>query len=145
MSRGATMRVGSALLLAALLVGCADAIYTRTRHRSHEAYTEQSYAAFRQLQATGDAVTKAQVLGSLGPPLEVIRQAEGEVFVYRRVGRNVDVLDLNPGQVSGLTPVDVPIFYQAWIEDRDDTLMIFFDAEGKMVGEGQRLAVEEGF
>ena len=51
------VRIGI-LLIAALLAGCADAIFSLESHRTHDAYTETSLKEFVRLRETGP-VSKA--------------------------------------------------------------------------------------
>ena len=129
------------LLVASLLAGCAEAIFSLESHRTHEAYTETSLDEFMKLRATGP-VSKAEVLATLGPPIQVIGQDAGEVFVYRRLARDTSTINLNPSMVSlfGPTP-PIPIYFDSRTSGRDDTLMVFFDSEGRVQGEGFNLGV----
>lgn len=125
-------------LLAALLLGCGGALYSRESSRSHDAYTAASLESFRRAQADG-LLTKADVLATLGPPIRVIGQEDGEIFVYRRVVTDTNAINLNPGVVSGLAPAPaIPLYLRSRTSGRDDTLMIFFDAHGQVRGESAR-------
>jgi len=133
-----------ALLLAALLAsGCAEAIFSIVSFRSHEAYSDASLMRFRELMGAGVAVTKSDVLATLGPPIEVIGQDEGEVFVYRRLARDTNVINLNPAMISFVTAPPLPIYYGSDSSGRDDTLMVFFDREGRLRNAGERLGIGE--
>jgi hypothetical protein len=113
-------------------------------YRSHQAYTDEGLAGYRALRARG-SVGKADVLSTLGPPLEVIGQESGEAFVYRRRALDTNVVNLNPSMVSGLGPtVPVPLYFGSFTRGRDDVLMLFFDAEGRLRGDGLRLGVGDG-
>ena len=130
--------------LAVLAVGCGGALYSRVSSRSHDAYGPGSLESFRGVQL-GRVVSKADVLATLGPPIHVIGQADGEIFVYRRVARNTSVINLNPGAVSGLGAAPgIPLYLRSKTSGRDDTLMIFFDEEGRMRGESARHDVGDG-
>jgi len=133
-----------ALLLAALLAsGCAEAIFSIISFRSHEAYSDASLMRFRELMGAGVAVTKSDVLATLGPPIEVIGQDEGEVFVYRRLARDTNVINLNPAMISFVTAPPLPIYYGSDSSGRDDTLMVFFDREGRLRNSGERRGIGE--
>ena len=118
--------------LAVLAVGCGGALYSRVSSRSHDAYGPGSLESFRGVQL-GRVVSKADVLATLGPPIHVIGQADGEIFVYRRVARDTSVINLNPGAVSGLGAAPgIPLYLRSKTSGRDDTLMIFFDENGRV-------------
>jgi hypothetical protein len=134
------VRIGI-LLMAALSAGCADAIFSLESHRTHDAYTEASLKEFVRLRDTGP-VSKAEVLATLGPPIHVIGQDTGEVFVYRRLARDTSTINLNPSMVTLFGPAPpIPIYFDSRTSGRDDTLMVFFDSEGQVQGEGFNLGV----
>ena len=128
-----------ALLLAALagtlmLTGCAEAIVSHVTTRTHAAYTDAHFANFVETCVVGRC-RKGQVLAALGPPNQVLAQDRGDVFVYRRSERDTNVVNLNPSMVSGFGPtVPVPIYFRSTREGREDTLMLFFDADGVFRG-----------
>jgi hypothetical protein len=131
------------LLIAALSAGCAQAIFSLESHRTHEAYTEASLDEFGKLRAAGP-VSKAEVLATLGPPIHVIGQDTGEVFVYRRLARDTSTINLNPSMVSLFGPAPpIPIYFDSRTSGRDDTLMVFFDSQGRVQGEGFNLGIED--
>ena len=130
------------LLIAALSAGCAEAIFSLDSHRTHDAYTEASLDEFAKLRAAG-SVSKAEVLATLGPPIHVIGQDTGEVFVYRRLARDTNVINLNPAMISFVPAPPVPIYYGSDSSGRDDTLMLFFDREGRLRNSGERLGIAE--
>lgn len=131
------------LLIAALLAGCAEAIFSIDSHRTHDAYTEASLDEFVKLRAAGP-VSKAEVLATLGPPIQVIGQDTGEVFVYRRLARDTRTINLNPAMVNLFGPaVPIPIYFDSQTSGRDDTLMVFFDSQGRVQGEGFNLGIQE--
>jgi hypothetical protein len=131
------------LLMAALLAGCAEAIFSIDSHRTHDAYTEASIDEFIKLRTAGP-VSKAEVLATLGPPIQVIGQDTGEVFVYRRLARDTRTINLNPAMVNLFGPtVPIPIYYDRQTSGRDDTLMVFFDSQGRVQGEGFNLGIQE--
>ena len=131
------------LLIAALLAGCAEAIFSIDSHRTHDAYTETSLGEFVKLRSAGP-VSKAEVLATLGPPIQVIGQDTGEVFVYRRLARDTRTINLNPAMVNLFGPtVPIPIYYDSQTSGRDDTLMVFFDSQGRVQGEGFNLGIQE--
>ena len=129
------------LLIAALSAGCAEAIFSIDSYRTHDAYTEASLGEFLEMGVAGP-VTKADVLATLGPPIHVIGQDTGEIFVYRRLARDNRTINLNPAMVTifiSLPPI--PIYFDSDTSGRDDTLMVFFDSEGRMQGESVNLGI----
>jgi hypothetical protein len=129
------------LLLATLSAGCAEALFSIDSYRTHNAYTEASLAEFAAARAEGP-ITKAEVLATLGPPIYVIGQDTGEIFVYRRLARDNRTINLNPAMVTvfiSLPPI--PIYFDSDTSGRDDTLMVFFDSEGRMQGESVNLGI----
>jgi hypothetical protein len=133
-----------ALLLAATLsTGCAEALFSIDTYRTHDAYTEASLREFAAASAEGP-ITKAGVLATLGPPIYVIGQDTGEIFVYRRLARDNRTINLNPAMVSvpiSLPPI--PIYFNSDTSGRDDTLMVFFDSEGWMQGASINLGIAD--
>jgi hypothetical protein len=128
--------------LALLVAGCAEALYTSTSFRSHDAYTDADYARYQDA-LDSPPLGKAEVLATLGPPLQVIRQESGDVFVYRRQAVDVSIINLNPGMVSVFGPtVPVPLYFDSTTSGRSDTLMVFFDAHGRMQGDSERWDIE---
>jgi hypothetical protein len=69
------------------------------------------------------------VLAALGPPVSILGQDDGEIFVYRRVARDTNTVTLNPGYVVPTAP-SVPLYVDADVSGRDDLLMVFFDGQG---------------
>ena len=131
------------LLIAALSVGCAEAIFSLDSHRTHDAYTETSLDEFAKLRAAGP-VSKAEVLATLGPPIQVIGQDTGEVFVYRRLARDTRTINLNPAMVTvWISLPSIPIYFNRNTSGRDDTLMVFFDSQGQVRGEGFNLGIQD--
>jgi hypothetical protein len=129
------------LLLATLSVGCAEALFSIDSFRSHDAYTAASLEEFAAIKAERP-VTKADVLATLGPPIHVIGQDAGEIFVYRRLARDTRTINLNPSMVRvGIALPPIPLYFDSDTSGRDDTLMVFFDAEGRMRGESINLGI----
>ena len=135
------------LVFCALLAsGCGQAIFSIVSFRSHDAYTDAALARFYELiEVTGGDVSKAQVLFTLGPPIQVVGQDEGEIFIYRRLARDTSVINLNPSMITFVGPMPpIPIYFASDSSGRDDTLMLFFDREGRLANQGLRLGVGEG-
>jgi hypothetical protein len=129
------------LLVAALSLGCASALFSIDSYRTHDAYTEVSLAEFVKLRAAGP-ISKADVLATLGPPIHVIGQDAGEIFVYRRLARDTRTINLNPAMVTvWISLPSIPIYFNRNTSGRDDTLMVFFDSQGRMQGESINLGI----
>jgi len=129
------------LLVATLSVGCAEAIFSIDSYRTQDAYTEASLRDFVEMRTRGP-VTKADVLATLGPPIHVIGQDAGEIFVYRRLARDTRTINLDLSVVAVLIWLpSIPIYLDSKTSGRDDTLMVFFDSQGRMRGEGVNLGV----
>ncbi len=131
-----------ALLLGVTLsTGCAEAIFSIDSYRTHDAYTEASLGEFVEMRTAGP-VTKADVLATLGPPIHVIGQDTGEIFVYRRLARDTRTIDINPAMVTLFFSLpSVPIYFDSDTSGRDDTLMVFFDSQGQLRGESVNLGI----
>lgn len=131
-----------ALLLGATLsTGCAEAIFSIDSYRTHDAYTEASLGEFVEMRTAGP-VTKAEVLATLGPPIHVIGQDAGDIFVYRRQARDTRTIDVNPAMVTlFFSGPSVPIYFDSDTSGRDDTLMVFFDSQGQLRGESINLGI----
>ncbi|MBW2244789.1 MAG: hypothetical protein JRH01_22645 [Deltaproteobacteria bacterium] len=81
---------------------------------------------------------KAQVLQILGPPDRIVRQHDGDAFLYRYVRRNVDSLELEEPVFTNLT-----VFSYTRNEQRADLLLVLFDKEGVVVSWGLRRSTED--
>jgi outer membrane protein assembly factor BamE (lipoprotein component of BamABCDE complex) len=82
--------------------------------------------------------TKAQVLASFGPPDVIVRQLDGDVFVYRYLRRNTNTLTLEEPVVTNFT-----FFSYTRSSEKDDRLSILFDASGVVRSFGLRHGTEE--
>jgi hypothetical protein len=138
--------MGIRILLASLVVvslACSEALIARSSYRSHEAFTDESLQRFDRARAAGE-LSKADVLASLGPPIHLIGQPDGEIFVYRRAALDRWTVDLNPSFVPTPFPTPpIPLYFGSFTRGRDDTLMVFFDAEGRMRATGSKLTVDD--
>ncbi len=129
------------VLLVLILTGCSPAIFTLTSYRGHTALDEKSLRRLADL-ADGGNLSKPQVLVTLGPPVTVIGQDDGDIFVYRRIARDTSTLQLNPGYLVPSAP-SVPLWSNADVSGRDDLLMVFFDGSGEVRGVSFRQRVGE--
>jgi len=82
--------------------------------------------------------TKAQVLASLGPPDLIVRQLDGDVFVYRYVRRNESTLTIEEPFITSFN-----FFTYTRSIETDDRLSILFDAAGLVRSFGLRRGTEE--
>jgi hypothetical protein len=82
--------------------------------------------------------TKAEVLRDLGPPDRLVRQYDGDVFVYAYVRRNENSIELSE-----------PVFTQALLfsytktQEKSDRLVVMFDRNGIVTGVGFRRGTEQ--
>ena len=129
------------LLCASALAACAPTVVAVRAYRGHGALDERALATLSELAEAG-ALDKAGVLSALGPPIDVVGQGGGEIFVYRHVARDASELNLNPGYVVPGAP-SIPLYVDSDVSGRDDVLMVFFDARGQVVGASMRRNVED--
>jgi hypothetical protein len=115
---------------AACLAGCGPALIAITSYRGHLAIDRSGLETLERLLAS-DASRKADVLAALGPPVSILGQDDGEIFVYRRVARDTNSINLNPSYVFPPAP-SVPLYVDTDVSGRDDLLMVFFDEQGRL-------------
>jgi outer membrane protein assembly factor BamE (lipoprotein component of BamABCDE complex) len=82
--------------------------------------------------------TKADVLRDLGPPDRLVRQYDGDVFVYAYIRRNVDTLELSEPVFTRLT-----IFSYTRTQEKSDRMVVLFDRNGIVTGVGFRRGTEQ--
>ena len=140
-------RAALAILLWLALAGCSPTIFALTSYRGYAALDEASLRGLADLADRGD-LTKAKILVALGPPVSVIGQDDGEIFIYRRVARDTSTIELNPGYLVPAAP-PVPLWSDADVSGRDDLLMVFFGEQGEVRGVSFRqriwVGLEEGW
>jgi hypothetical protein len=78
------------------------------------------------------ASTKPQVLAHFGPPDRIVRQRDGDVFVYRYAQRNGFQLEIEE-PFSG-----IEIFTWDRVQEKSDRLLVFFDRNGLVSAFGFR-------
>ncbi|MFO0980651.1 MAG: hypothetical protein U1E76_02710 [Planctomycetota bacterium] len=131
MTRASFMTRSEATLAALLLLlstACSKTLVEVTTERRDVAFRTDQASDVESLTA-GEGATKASVLSALGPPLTVIPQERGDVFVYRREAYDSQTVNVNP---SWFTSVPTTSIYTNTDQSRrDDVLMIFFDAAGR--------------
>ncbi len=79
--------------------------------------------------------TKAEALATLGPPVLVRRQFDGDLYTWRRTKSRLRSLTI--------LPVYVKAFYYSDHESRRDDLSLLFDHDGVLRGIGLRRETEE--
>jgi hypothetical protein len=121
-------------------LGCGPALFSVTSYRGHRALEGDPIDTLEQLVSDGE-VHKAEVLRTLGPPVSVLGQEDGEIFVYRHVARDTSTINLNPGYIM-LGP-SIPLWVDHNVSGRDDLLMLSFDAHGALRGASLRQRVAE--
>lgn len=82
--------------------------------------------------------TKADVLRDLGPPDRLVRQYEGDVFVYAYVRRNTASFELSEPVFTHLL-----VFSYTKNQEKSDRLVLLFDRAGILTGAGFRRGTEE--
>ncbi len=75
--------------------------------------------------------SKGEVLRLLGPPTGIVRQLDGDIFVYRYLRRNTNQLRIEEPVITSLE-----IFSYTRSDERTDTLVVLFDPEGRVVQYG---------
>ncbi|MCP3987112.1 MAG: hypothetical protein GY723_22220 [bacterium] len=81
---------------------------------------------------------KAQALQILGPPDRIVRQHDGDAFLYRFVRRNVDALELEEPVFTNIT-----FFSFTRNEQRTDLLLVLFDTGGLVRSWGVRRSTQD--
>ena len=136
-SRGAI----AALLCPLLLVACAPTLWAVRSYRGYRAIDDTALTTLSQL-AEASALTKSGVLSVLGPPVSIVEEDGGDIFVYRHVARDTSEINLNPGYVVPWVP-SVPLYVDNDVSGRDDLLMIFFGEDGALTGASFRQSVRD--
>jgi hypothetical protein len=77
--------------------------------------------------------TKPQVLATFGPPDRIVRQRQGDVFLYRHAQRNGFEFRIEEPVFTGLE-----LFRWENIQEKSDRLMVFFDGAGVVTAFGFR-------
>ena len=126
-------------LAATLLLGCAPTIVALRSHRGHRALDEHALASLSARAELG-TLDKAGVLTILGPPVVIVGQTRGEIFVYRHVARDTSEYNLNPGYLVQVIP-PFPLLVDSNVSGRDDLLMLFFDSRGRLADASLRQSV----
>lgn len=127
MTRGASFALLAALLTASVPACSFTRIYRGTPIR----------VVPDEVLSAG-VTSKGQVLQLLGPPDRIVRQHDGDAFLYRFVRRNVDALELEEPVFTNMT-----IFSYTRNEQRSDLLLVLFDKEGVVNSWGLRRTTDD--
>jgi outer membrane protein assembly factor BamE (lipoprotein component of BamABCDE complex) len=127
------MRSTEAALCAALLAlaACAGACTIERTYLGSEILADPYEAVL-----VGSS-TKPQVLATFGPPDRIVRQRDGDVFVYRYAQRNGFQLEIEE-PFSG-----IEIFTWDRVQEKSDRLLVFFDRNGRVSAFGFRRGRDE--
>jgi hypothetical protein len=82
--------------------------------------------------------TKTEVLAQRGAPDRLVRQYDGDVFVYEHHRANVGTLVIEEPVITHLT-----ILEYTKSQDKADRLVVFFDRAGHFMGAGYRRGTDE--
>jgi hypothetical protein len=75
--------------------------------------------------------TKGEVLELVGPPDRILRQFDGDVFVYAYIRRNATTIAIEEPVITNLM-----IFTYQKSQEKSDRLVVFFDRSGLVSGVG---------
>ena len=81
---------------------------------------------------------KAEILELFGPPDRILRQYEGDVFVYAYIRRNSTTFALEDPTIT-----NIMIFTYHKSQEKSDRLVVLFDREGLVTGIGFRRGTEQ--
>lgn len=120
------MRCPSSLLLALLalawpLSGCTIGRF----------YIGNEIPTVRDGQFVPGTTTKAEILRDIGPPDRLVRQYDGDVFVYSHQRRNLSKLELQEPIITHYS-----IFTWEKLDEKSDRLVVMFDRAGVLVSIG---------
>ena len=121
-------RFALALLAGSLACGCT---IVRT-------YVGNELPAISDGQLVPGTTTKADVLRQLGPPDRLVRQYEGDVFVYAYVRRNENSIEISEPVFTKLL-----IFSYTKEQEKSDRMVLLFDRAGTLTGVGFRRGTEQ--
>lgn len=82
--------------------------------------------------------SKAEILELFGPPDRILRQYEGDVFVYAYIRRNSTTFALEDPTFTNLM-----IFTYQKTQEKSDRLVVLFDRAGVLSGIGFRRGTEQ--
>jgi outer membrane protein assembly factor BamE (lipoprotein component of BamABCDE complex) len=82
--------------------------------------------------------TKGQILELLGPPDRILRQYDGDVFVYAYIRRNSTTIEIEEPVVTNLM-----IFSYQKSQEKSDRMVVLFDRSGVLSGYGFRRGTDQ--
>ncbi|MEX2208384.1 MAG: hypothetical protein WEF50_19365 [Myxococcota bacterium] len=82
--------------------------------------------------------TKGEILELLGPPDRILRQYDGDVFVYAYIRRNATTIAIEEPVITNLM-----IFTYQKSQEKSDRRVVFFDRGGRLSGLGFRRGTEQ--
>jgi hypothetical protein len=82
--------------------------------------------------------TKREVLELMGPPDRILRQYDGDVFVYAYIRRNESSFSIEEPVITNLM-----LFSYIKTQEKSDRLVVFFDRGGLLSGLGFRRGTEQ--
>jgi outer membrane protein assembly factor BamE (lipoprotein component of BamABCDE complex) len=102
------------------------------------AYLGNQFGEVPEGSAVVGQTTKGEILQLLGPPDRILRQYDGDVFVYAYVRRNSTTLALEEPVITNLM-----IFTYQKSQEKSDRLVVLFDRGGVLTGYGFRRGTEQ--
>lgn len=81
---------------------------------------------------------KGEILEVFGPPDRILRQYDGDVFVYAYIRRNSTTFEIEDPTITNLM-----IFTYHKSQEKSDRLVVFFDRDGLLSGIGFRRGTEQ--
>ncbi|MCB9899354.1 MAG: hypothetical protein H6825_15215 [Planctomycetes bacterium] len=124
---------GAALAAALSVGGCSSAVWSDSKIDAGQA------AAIPRAELARSLPDKPAVLACLGPPGEVLTPGRGDVFVYRLLQVDEEIVQLNAALFAGPA---LPIMADIDRRSRSEVLFVFFDADGKVTQTAHRRLVQ---
>ncbi len=81
---------------------------------------------------------KGEILEIFGPPDRILRQYDGDVFVYAYIRKNSTTFEIEDPTITNLM-----IFTYHKSQEKSDRLVVFFDRAGVLTGIGFRRGTEQ--
>jgi hypothetical protein len=81
---------------------------------------------------------KGEILELFGPPDRILRQYDGDVFVYAYIRRNSTTFEIEDPTI---TPRMIFTYHKS--QEKSDRLVVFFDRDGLLSGIGFRRGTEQ--
>ena len=125
------MRCARTLLGLAVLGAASACTIVRT-------YTGSQLPPAVDAQIVAGRTTKAEVLRDLGPPDRLVRQYDGDVFVYAYTRSNENSLELSEPVFTRLL-----LFSYTKTQEMSDRMVVLFDRNGLVTGVGIRRGTEQ--